>query len=1415
MSKVIRSVVSIGATLIGAAIGTLLFGPIGGAVGAALFSAGAGLLLGKPGGPRRASAAQQLQLGEQPRQAIIGRAAVGGSLVDAFNYGGKYNTDWEVLVIALADHRCDALEGFFVDDTYVAFAGDGTVAGYNNQLQVFWRSGTWDQAVPSILTTNGPGWTANDRGRGVAYVVVAYKADAQDAKSPVWPNGRPRFRWVVRGLRCYDPRLDSTVGGSGAHRRDNAATWTWSENPIVVRHNWVCGIYAGDRVTEPGMLLIGRGLSAIEAPPANVFARANLCDELIGGAPRYRVGGVVASTEPFIDVESDFAAACAGTISQPEGAVEIDPGQAKAPVAHFTDGDLLVGSKVTWSSFLGQQDEGWVNTVTARFVDPAQRWNIRSAPVRRDLADVIADGGPRETQPQLDLVTNVSQAQRIAEIIRRFGRLWGRAQVTLPPRFCYIEEGDWVTWQSDRRFDGATRTFRVEAWASNRAWHHQLILRQISASVYSDTAPLDDGVIASTQPPPPVVAAPDIDAWDVTPITVDSSGERVPILLVSGAVDDPAAQFVVFEYAQQATPPDAQTVWTFAANSRPDISRVELTLGTGGVFYVGVSYIVDGILGDRLVLGPVILPGLLEDVVFPGIDAANAAATAAQSDASAANAAAASANAAITTILADGILSRDEKPEIRKQRAAIISEYPIIRARGVALNVTVATFDTGYTDLTGYLATLDLDSATDTVIDRAYFNARFVDYFAARQSVLDGVADEASKRAALAPANANRVPFSRFEGGRGWGVLGGTMTVSVATRAIAAGGLVFIRTDAAPTGAGQTLFAGQTGFIPVRAGERLSVSAQVEVYAPAGAAPDGWILYIEYLDDANIVGELDVAGGNGNAYSDTRRAAFSTVPAGATRARIVLYIISGGGGDIVASIVAPMVASAAAGQTVHPDYSPGPNADDGADITSANTAAFVAGQGDLATRNAATLPFGSNSVVNSDFTRGKFGWFWGAGGFEGDWGVNLTGPPEYFGQRNVMFAGVPGTFAINSTRDLAPNAIWNGAGMANAPLFAMPVVAGDRLVASVLAAQHRCTFQLYTLIFDGAGTLISAPVTGGGTTGGAANGDPANFTQLTVFGDVPAGGRWAIPMMRLLGTGEDDPYIFFAEPLLAKVAAGQSVPPRYVPGRADPNADVTAEEQRSIAGPAIAALNYASTGALDPSEQLPVDLIYILKNQSGPISSGVTWQYRIIEGAVNGFAAGNTLRAMSVSAGAGTLTLSNLGSNNAQVEIIATFGNGLTNSAFLMLSKAFAAPSADGSGGSTIASQTSGFTSVTSSTFTSVSNEIEVTSATTTQTVAVQLQFRPPNNTESSSTMEVQVERWNGSAWVSMGAAVTADSQVFFDSELNRFIRYYAGFSFERTEAITAGTSQRARIRARLAAGVVAHSVYGTLTLSA
>lgn len=722
MSKVVKAIIGVALVVVGVVTGNFQLV----LMGASMFVQA----LIKPKGRPRAASAATLQVGEVARQALYGRAATAGSLVDCFNYGGKYGTDWEVLVIALADHKCDALEGFYVNDAYVGFGADGMVAGYNNQLAVYWRPGTEAQSVPSILTTNGPGWTANDNGAGVCYVVVAYKADEADAKNPIWPGGRPKFLWVLRGALCYDSRKDGTVGGSGAHRRDVPATWQWTENPIVCRYSFARGMYACDRVGQPDQLLVGRGLSALEAPPENVFARANLCDEVVDGEARYRVSGVVDATETFIDVEGDFAAACAGTIVQPQGCVEIDPGQARAAVMTITDRDLLVGGKVTRSWFRSISDKEWVNTVVATYVEPSQKWTSHAAPVHRDNADIAADKSPRELLLQLGFVIYVKQAGRIAEIMRRFGRLPITATIPLPPRFAQIEEGDWIIWQSDRYLKGGAYTFRVDAWGSDQGWRHTLTLRQISASVFSDTAPLTDGSVAVQQAAPPPIGQPGPGAWAATYQQNNAQGDFAPAIVVTGAVDDVYASQVRFEYwrSDGVTAPAAVTNWTSAGIAERDTVKREITgIGASSTYYVAISYLLGGQRGDRRILGPVAVGA------FPT---------------------AASVRDELLLVGADGNLSMVEKQTVKiRYDDENQARQDLDTAAG---NFSITTERTGlasaWSNLTVYLATISPawnNTSTASNITRATWEAKWGDYFDKKAALQKRISEEAAKRAII------------------------------------------------------------------------------------------------------------------------------------------------------------------------------------------------------------------------------------------------------------------------------------------------------------------------------------------------------------------------------------------------------------------------------------------------------------------------------------------------------------------------------------------------------------------------------------------------------------------------------------------------------------------------------------------
>lgn len=501
-------------TWAGFTAGTTAFAVATFVVNSALYAAGSwavtkaakALGLMKTNVAERQASVTTLSLGETPREAVVGIACVGGSLIDAWNHGGKYGTDYVTRRVALADHVLDGLIGYYVDDTYYPFNGNGVQPGFSGALQLTFVNATRDGAFPPpYILQAGVGLTSADRCPSVAEIWITYKFDDQ-----VWTRGHPGLKFVVRGLRAYDPRFDPQYGYTGPSPQtwDDVSTHRFSENAAIVRYNIQRGVYAVGRHGELEHLLIGRGLTADEAPAARIIAAANVCDEIVDGRPRYTVGGAISSAQAHIEVEEMFAAATAGQIVQRDGGVEVEPGQAKAAVVTITDADLVAGEAISFDEFTPDTDGGRVNTVIARYVEPSQLYKDHSGAVLRDQADIVEDGGPRELTLPLMLVTNKGQADRCAEITRRGARLERRARIALVPMLLVgrasaeLEDGDIIAWQSNRYHEGATVRYRIEAYGVDEGWRNTLQLREMASSVFGQPDPIEDRAAPPPAPAP-------------------------------------------------------------------------------------------------------------------------------------------------------------------------------------------------------------------------------------------------------------------------------------------------------------------------------------------------------------------------------------------------------------------------------------------------------------------------------------------------------------------------------------------------------------------------------------------------------------------------------------------------------------------------------------------------------------------------------------------------------------------------------------------------------------------------------------------------------------------------------------------------------------------------------------------------
>lgn len=449
---------------------------------------------------QRQANTMSMQLGEGPRTAAFGKCATGGRVLYGFNAGEDNKEEW--LLIKFCDHPIDLLFAFWISDEVFEFEGAGAQSQFTidgvDHLVIYPLYGDTGQVVPADVLAAVPAgeWTSADKMTGCSGAWVKYVFN-----DDVWTSGRPQFKWHLDGHKCYDPRFDSTQpGGSGTQRWNDPSTHVHSRNMAVMALNYRLGVY------NNGQLMVGRGLTPEQAlgdRVAEFMAYANICDEAVdtldGPGARYEGGIVVNSDEAYIEVMGIFAECCAGEIVPSSGGLSIVPGHAQTPVASFTDLDLVPGDPVEFQAFLGESER--CNTVIPRFVDEYQGWVVASAPMRRDFADVVADGRPYETQLELSAIIVDPIAQRIGEIARRRARLERNASISLRPRFCNVEAGDWVTWTSARYMAGATATFLVMTEIDDVSGKKRLTLREISADCYAWDYLVDEIPSGSVSPP--------------------------------------------------------------------------------------------------------------------------------------------------------------------------------------------------------------------------------------------------------------------------------------------------------------------------------------------------------------------------------------------------------------------------------------------------------------------------------------------------------------------------------------------------------------------------------------------------------------------------------------------------------------------------------------------------------------------------------------------------------------------------------------------------------------------------------------------------------------------------------------------------------------------------------------------------
>ena len=217
----------------------------------------------------------------EPRRILYGQLKVGGMHAAPPLTSGN-NNDYLHEVLVLAGHPVNAITDIYFDQIRIPSANIGAVSGTSNDGVIsgipdppsgqvngkVYNSKAWirrylgtQSTADYILTNTFTVWDANHKGQDVAYIAVQFKHD-QDAFS----GGSPQVTALLQGKKVYDPRLDSTNGGSGTQRYTDASTWAYSTNPALCLRDYLTSS-------------LGLGESNARIDDTLVSAAANKCDE--------------------------------------------------------------------------------------------------------------------------------------------------------------------------------------------------------------------------------------------------------------------------------------------------------------------------------------------------------------------------------------------------------------------------------------------------------------------------------------------------------------------------------------------------------------------------------------------------------------------------------------------------------------------------------------------------------------------------------------------------------------------------------------------------------------------------------------------------------------------------------------------------------------------------------------------------------------------------------------------------------------------------------------------------------------------------------------------------------------------------------------------------------------------------------
>ena len=397
-------------------------------------------------------------------------------------------------VIALATHKIQSVGTFYIDGQACSFDGSGNITSPSQyvvpNLSILSGGGLTLTSVlkrrtvlegtasNGIAVGSGSYWTSSQSTfTGCAYTVLSWVYDEDGL-----PRGIPqKIKQEVEGALVYDPRKDSTRGGSGSHRADDQTTWEYApldSNGVPIGRNnalQVLWYVIGWRIE--GVRVAGMGVDLDDIDFASFIEAANNCETM-----EWYSDGILSTGDQHKKNLGILSSAAGGVVTDTGGIynyrVAID--DTADIVVAFDENDII--SEITGSPRRPMSEQ--FNEVAATFVDPRLGYQKAPLPLMDDPTYTADDGFTRRKSMSLDMVQDSEQGQKLTRLYLNKGRMQAEFTATFTRKAGRVVNMDCITI-TFADWGWTNRLFRVTQTTYDPNGGITLTFREEDASVYS------------------------------------------------------------------------------------------------------------------------------------------------------------------------------------------------------------------------------------------------------------------------------------------------------------------------------------------------------------------------------------------------------------------------------------------------------------------------------------------------------------------------------------------------------------------------------------------------------------------------------------------------------------------------------------------------------------------------------------------------------------------------------------------------------------------------------------------------------------------------------------------------------------------------------------------------------------------